>query len=78
MVRGRESAVSVPCVRYACPECGGATEKAGGPDHILKVRCQDCDWWDTFDPAADEFAPNELERIDHSEDMDANRHGADR
>jgi len=59
--------------RYACPECGGPTEKAGGPDHILKVRCQDCDWWDTFDPAADEFAPNELERIDRSVNMATDR-----
>jgi hypothetical protein len=35
---------------------------------MLKVRCQDCDWWDTFDPAADEFAPDELERIDRAVD----------
>lgn len=59
--------------RYACPECDGATEKAGGPDHILKVRCQDCDWWDNFDPAADEFAPNELDRIDCTGSPDTNR-----
>lgn len=50
--------------RYACPECGGPTEGAAGPDHIVKVRCQDCDWKRTFDPAADEFASRELERID--------------
>ena len=54
--------------RYVCPECGGPTEKAGGPDHILKVRCQDCDWWDTFDPAAREFASDELERMVRSRD----------
>jgi len=54
--------------RYACPECGSATEGACGPDHIVKVRCQDCDWIQTFDPAADEFASRELERIDRSVD----------
>jgi len=55
--------------RYACPECGGPTEKAGGPDHILKVRCQDCDWWDT------EFAPNELKRIDRTVDTGTKQSG---
>ena len=48
--------------RYVCPDCDGPTEEAGGHDHILKVRCQDCDWVETFDPAADKFASDELDR----------------
>jgi len=48
--------------RYVCPECDGPTEGCAGPDFIEKIRCQDCDWVETYDPAADEFASDELDR----------------
>lgn len=49
--------------RYVCPECGGATEGCGGPDHIVNVRCQDCEWWESFDPAADERPKDTLATV---------------
>ena len=48
--------------RYVCPECGGPTDGSAGPDFIEKIRCQDCEWVETYDPNADEFASNELDR----------------
>ncbi|MGB9953550.1 hypothetical protein ACOZ4F_14270 [Haloarcula marismortui] len=52
--------------RYVCPDCGGSTESAGGPDGLHAVRCSECDWERCYDPAADEFAVQELERRDQA------------
>jgi len=46
---------------YACPDCSGRLEMAGGPDHIGVYRCG-CGWSQTFDPAADEFPVSTLEQ----------------
>lgn len=50
--------------RYVCSECSGPTEASCGPDQIVKVRCQDCDYVGTFDPAADQYPSDELERVE--------------
>jgi hypothetical protein len=48
--------------RYVCPECDGPTEGQAGPDWQTRIRCQDCEWVETYDPAADEFPSDELDR----------------
>jgi len=50
--------------RYACPQCGSSTDKESGPDQITKYQCQECEWWETFNSAADEFATEQLTQIE--------------
>jgi len=47
---------------YLCPECGTRTESKGGPDGLNAHRCPACGWEKVYDPAADEFASDELGR----------------
>ena len=46
--------------RYACPECGSATEGKAGPDHMTAMRCQSCDWGRTFDAPTIEQQPRDV------------------
>lgn len=48
---------------YLCPDCGTRTESKGGPDGLNAHRCPDCGWSKCYDPNADEFASNELDRV---------------
>jgi rubredoxin len=47
---------------YLCPHCSRRLESKGGPDGLNAQRCPNCDWETVYDPAADEFASDELER----------------
>lgn len=48
---------------YQCPGCETRLESKAGPDGLNAQRCPNCEWWKVYDPAADEFATNELERV---------------
>lgn len=56
---------------YECPECGADVEAAGGPDGMSCWRCRSCDWSEVYDPAADEFPSEDLDRRPRSVGSDA-------
>lgn len=47
---------------YLCPHCKRRLEAKAGPDGLKAERCPNCDWSKVFDPNADEFSSQELER----------------
>jgi ssDNA-binding Zn-finger/Zn-ribbon topoisomerase 1 len=52
---------------YVCPACGRRLEAASGPDGLTAERCPNCDYSKAFDPNADEWASDELDRYVHTE-----------
>lgn len=48
---------------YRCPDCGTRTESKGGPDGLNAQRCPECGWVRSYDPNADEFPSDELDRV---------------
>ncbi len=48
---------------YLCPDCERRLQAKAGPDGLKAERCPDCDWSKVFDPNADEFPSQELDRV---------------
>ena len=47
---------------YQCPDCGLQVMCAHGPDGMTVQSCRECEWQKLYDPAADDFAADELTR----------------
>lgn len=50
---------------YVCPKCGRRLEASNGPDGLSAERCE-CGWSKVYDPNADEWPSQELDRYVHT------------